>query len=91
MRRMVRDAKALPNHLGDAAFGPQRAPEPIRLWSPLQEPGQFPPLLRGQPRGPSGTFAVAQHFRAFLFGPFHPLADRTLGDPQGRRDVLTLR
>ncbi len=85
---MVADAKGTPDDDGDAAGGPDIAPEPVRLGPAGQQRRDLRVLLGRQLRWPTGAGLSAQGLHALLAGALDPLAHGGATDAQRCRDVL---
>jgi hypothetical protein len=87
MGEMVRDATREADHRGDAAPGPELAPEAIGFGASLQQRREVGAWLGGQPgRGTWGR-PMAQRVRASVAGAFHPLTDSPFADAEGLGDL----
>jgi hypothetical protein len=87
---MIGDAEFQADDGGDARTGPQLSTKAIGDGPSMQQLGQAGELGgRQPPRGP-GWRPVTERLGAGFAGPFHPLADGVLADPQ-RLGNLALR
>jgi hypothetical protein len=83
MTRMIGDAEFQADDGGDASPGPQLSAKAIGCGPSMQQLGQAAELVgRQSPRGP-GWRPATESIGAGVAGPFHPLTDGSLADPQG--------
>lgn len=82
MIRVIAHAKAPPDHLGHPLGRPPVTAKPVGLGPARQHARDLRPLLRRQARPQARRWPTLQGGHASGTRPLHPLADRSLTDPE---------
>lgn len=88
MGGMIVDRELVRNQVGDPAAGPDIAAKAEGFGAFQQQGGELRPLLGAEPRPGTGRRVISQRLGTVQGSAVEPLADGSLGDAEGLRDLL---